>query len=53
MWIYQSAFVYYNFFNNVIALSKSKMVEFLFIEILESRTSKQMSGCVCVSTQFI
>ena len=41
------------FFNNLIALSKSKIVEFLFIEILESRTSKQMSGCVCVATQFI
>ena len=53
MRINQSAFVYYNFFSNLIALSKSKIVEFLFIEILQPRTSKQMSGCVCVATQFI
>ena len=32
------------FFNNVIALGKSKIVEFLFIEILKSRTFKHMSA---------
>ena len=32
------------FFINLIALGKSKIVEFLFIEILKSRTLKHMSA---------
>ena len=41
------------FFNNLRALSKSKIVEVLFIEILKSRTPKPISGYIFVVIQFI